>query len=198
MKHYVAFSYRFCLADGEKGSGYTSLFFLWLCWVFIAVWVFSINSCGEQGGYSLLQCTGFSLRWLLLLQSTGSRHLGFISCWVWTLECRLSSCGTQALLLLGMWDLPKPGTEPVSPVLAGRFLTTGQPGKSKGTSLKAEDQGLGGGHSNLVQLVQARWARVESLCPEPVREVRRMRAASCRTRQIPGAMIYPQGGQLGV
>ena len=30
----------------------------------------------------------------------------------------------------GMWDLPGPGTEPVSPALAGRFLTTGPPGKS--------------------------------------------------------------------
>ena len=29
-----------------------------------------------SGGYSLLQCTGFSLRWLLLLQSTGSRARG--------------------------------------------------------------------------------------------------------------------------
>ena len=29
----------------------------------------------------------------------------------------------------GMWDLPGPGTEPVSPALAGRFLTTGPPGK---------------------------------------------------------------------
>ena len=38
----------------------------------------------ESGGYSLLQCMGFSLWQLLLLQSTGSRHAGF------------SSCGTQA------------------------------------------------------------------------------------------------------
>ena len=29
-----------------------------------------------------------------------------------------------------MWSLPKPGIEPVSPALAGRFLTTGPPGKS--------------------------------------------------------------------
>ena len=30
-----------------------------------------------------------------------------------------------------MWNLPRPGIEPVSPVLAGRFLTTGMPGKPK-------------------------------------------------------------------
>ena len=29
-----------------------------------------------------------------------------------------------------MWDLPGPGTEPVSPASAGGFLTTGPPGKS--------------------------------------------------------------------
>ena len=29
-----------------------------------------------------------------------------------------------------MWDLPGPGLEPVSPALAGGFLTTAQPGKS--------------------------------------------------------------------
>ena len=28
-----------------------------------------------------------------------------------------------------MWDLPGPGIEPVSPALAGRFLTTVPPGK---------------------------------------------------------------------
>ena len=29
-----------------------------------------------------------------------------------------------------MWDLPRPGLEPVSPALAGGFLTTAAPGKS--------------------------------------------------------------------
>ena len=54
------------------------LFFFWLCWVFIA-------ACGlflvaVSGGYSLLQCTGFSLRWLPLLGSTSSRARGLSSC----------------------------------------------------------------------------------------------------------------------
>ena len=43
--------------------------------------------------------------------------------------CRLSNCGSQAQLLRGMWDLPRPGLEPVSPALAGRFSTTVPPGK---------------------------------------------------------------------
>ena len=43
--------------------------------------------------------------------------------------CRLSNCGSRALLLRGMWDLPRPGLEPMSPALAGRFSTTVPPGK---------------------------------------------------------------------
>ena len=42
---------------------------------------------------------------------------------------RLSNCGSRAQLLRGMWALPTPGLEPVSPALAGRFLTTVPPGK---------------------------------------------------------------------
>ena len=98
----------------------------------------------ESGGYSSLQCAGFSLQWLLLLQSTGSRLTDFSSCGArasvvvacglsgcgsWALERRLCSCGAQAQLLRGMWDLPGPGLKPVSPALAGRFLTTVPPGK---------------------------------------------------------------------
>ena len=42
---------------------------------------------------------------------------------------RLSNCGSRAQPLRGMWDLPKPGLEPVSPALAGGFSTTAPPGK---------------------------------------------------------------------
>ena len=42
---------------------------------------------------------------------------------------RLSSCGSRAQSLRGMWDLPRPGLEPVSPALPGRFPTTAPPGK---------------------------------------------------------------------
>ena len=59
-------------------------------------------------------------------------------CGAWALGARasvvvargLSSCGARALLLHGMWDLPGPGIKPVSPALAGGFLTTVPPGKS--------------------------------------------------------------------
>ena len=42
---------------------------------------------------------------------------------------RLSSCGSRAQSLRGMWDLPRPGLEPVSPALAGRLSTTAPPRK---------------------------------------------------------------------
>ena len=47
------------------------LFYFWLHWVFVAARGLSLVAV--SGGYS-------SLRWLLLLQSTGSRHVGFSSC----------------------------------------------------------------------------------------------------------------------
>ena len=95
--------------------------YFWLRWVFVAVCGLSLVAV--SGGYSSLWCAGFSLRWLLLLWSAGSRREGFSSCGSWALEHRLSSCGTQAQVLHGMWDLPGPGLKPVSPALAGGFLT---------------------------------------------------------------------------
>ena len=101
--------------------------YFWLCWVFVAVRGLSLVAA--SGGYSSLWCSGFSLRWLLLLRSTGSRCVGFSSCGSWALGRRLGSCGSWAQLLHGMWDLPGPGLEPVSPASAGGFLTTLPPGK---------------------------------------------------------------------
>ena len=56
--------------------------YFWLRWVFVAA--HGLSLVAVSGGYSSLRCTGFSLRWLLLLRSTGSRRAGF------------SSCGTRA------------------------------------------------------------------------------------------------------
>ena len=109
-------------------------FYFWLRWVFFAARRLSLVAA--SWGYSSLRCASFSLRWLLLLRSTGSRCVDFSSCGTWTRNCglralerRFSSCGAQAWLLHGMWDLPGPGLEPVSPALAGGFLTTVPPGK---------------------------------------------------------------------
>ena len=43
--------------------------------------------------------------------------------------CRLSGHGSRAQPLRGMWDLPRPEHEPVSPASAGGFSTTVPPRK---------------------------------------------------------------------
>ena len=55
--------------------------YFWLRWVFIDVRGLSLVAA--RGGYSSLWRAGFSLRWLLLLQSMGSRCAGFSSCGTW-------------------------------------------------------------------------------------------------------------------
>ena len=83
--------------------------------------------CGAQVSH----CSGFSCYGA---QSLGVRASvvvarGLSSCGSRALEHRFSSCGARAQVLRGMWDLSRPGLEPVSPALAGRFLTTAPPGK---------------------------------------------------------------------
>ena len=68
--------------------------YLWLRWVFVAACRLSLVAASR--GYSLLRCTGFSLRWPLPLQSTDSWCVGFSYCVSQGLEHRLSSCGAWA------------------------------------------------------------------------------------------------------
>ena len=60
---------------------YLLFIYFWLCWVFVDV--LRLSLVVASGGYSSLWCTGFSMRWLLLLRSTGSRSVGFSSCSTW-------------------------------------------------------------------------------------------------------------------
>ena len=101
-------------------------------------------SIGGCAGSSLLQGLFSSCREQGLLSACGAQashrrafsraaqvlgHLGFSGCSSWSREHELSSCGTQSWLLRGMRDLPRSGVEPLSPALAGGFLTTEPPGK---------------------------------------------------------------------
>ena len=70
------------------------LFYFWLCWVFIAARGLSLVAV--SWGYSSLQCTDLSLRWLLLLPSTGSRRAGFSSCGTWAQQLWLPGSRAQA------------------------------------------------------------------------------------------------------
>ena len=76
----------------------------------------AFSSCGKRGPLFIAVCGP-----LTIAASPAAEH---------RLQThRLSSCGSQAQLLCGMWDPPRPGLEPVSPALAGRFSTTAPPGK---------------------------------------------------------------------
>ena len=75
----------------------------------------AFSSCSEWGPLFIVVC-----RPLTIAASLVAEHRLQIR--------RLSSCGSRAQLLRGMWDLPRPGLEPVSPALEGRFSTTAPPG----------------------------------------------------------------------
>ena len=66
---------------GDKCIVIFCFVWFWLRWVFIAARGLSLVAA--SGGYSSLQCVGFSLRQLLLLWSMGSRRMGFSSCGTW-------------------------------------------------------------------------------------------------------------------
>ena len=83
------------------------IFFLsFLIYLFIYLFIFgcigsSLLRAGfslvvVNGGYSSLWCTGFSLRWLLSLQSMGSRHTAFSSCGTWAQQSWLAGSRAQA------------------------------------------------------------------------------------------------------
>ena len=68
--------------------------YFWLRQVFDAARGLSLVAASR--GYSLLRYAGFSLRWLPLLRSKGSRRAGFSSCGSQALERRISSYGSRA------------------------------------------------------------------------------------------------------
>ena len=79
-------------------------------------------SSGRGQELLLLQYVGFSLQWLLLLQSTSSRHTGSSSWGTWAEQ--LGSWALEHICSMEWRNLPRSGIEPVSLALAGRFFTT--------------------------------------------------------------------------
>ena len=61
------------------------VFNVFIYFIFWPWWVFSdaggLSLVVASGRYSLLECAGFLLQWLLLLQSMGSRVLGLQQLW---------------------------------------------------------------------------------------------------------------------
>ena len=77
---------------------FKKLFMFWLGWVFIAVLRLSLVAASV--GCSLVGVGGLLVEWLLLLQSTDSRHAGFSS------RARGLSCPMTRGIFLGQgWNL---------------------------------------------------------------------------------------------
>ena len=76
----------------------------------------AFSSCGKPGSLFIAVCGP-----LTIAASLVEEHR--------LQTCKLSNCGSRAQLLRGMWNLPRPGLEPVSPALAGRLSTTAPPVK---------------------------------------------------------------------
>ena len=104
-----------------------NIFFFWLCWVTITVRGLSLVVA--NGGYCSLQCAGFSLWWPLVAEH------GLQACRLQQLWLAGSRAQAQQLWHTGFVaprhvGSSRPGLEPVSPALAGGFLTTASPGKT--------------------------------------------------------------------
>ena len=76
----------------------------------------AFSNCGEQGPLSIAVRGPLTVAASLVAEHRLQTR-------------RLSSCGSRAQLLRGMWDLPRPGLEPASPASADRLSTTVPPGK---------------------------------------------------------------------
>ena len=123
----------FCVSGAQVTSVPFDLFF-WcgpffkylFIYLFMAVWglrfcVRAFSSCDKQGPLFIAVLGPLTIAASLVAEHRLQMR-------------RLSNCGSRAQLLRGMWDLPRPRLEPVSPALAGRFSTTAPPGKPHLTS----------------------------------------------------------------
>ena len=109
------------LFDIMKGCALFFFFNYYLFILFLAVLGLrfcarAFSSCGNRGPLFIEVCGPLTIAASLVAEHRLQTR-------------RLSSCGSRAQLLRGMWDLPRPGLEPVSPALAGSLSTTVPPGK---------------------------------------------------------------------
>ena len=98
----------------------------------LCCYVRAFSSCSEWGhspwSAQTSHCSGFSC--------CQAQAVGVCTDGSTLSHCsRLRNCSRQAFehrirSSQGMWNLPGPGVQPVSPALAGRFLSTAAPGKS--------------------------------------------------------------------
>ena len=92
-----------------------NIVYFWPCWVLVAAHRLAAHSCGEWRPLFI------AMLGLLLLQSTGSRHVGSVA------AAHGPSCPTACGTFLDQGSM--------SPALASGFLTTGPSRKSRPTFL---------------------------------------------------------------
>ena len=94
---------------------------------------FSAQCTGTKKGkkiYAYVELSHFGVFWLVFFAVRGPLAAVASPVAEHRLRTRrLSGHGSRAQPLRGMWDLPGPGHEPVSPALAGGLSTTAPPGK---------------------------------------------------------------------
>ena len=132
----LVFFFPVCTFNEIKGSSFLflvcqrALFFLFfICLKYLFIYLFMVvlglrfcarafSSCGKRGPLFIAVRGPLTVAASLVAEHRLQTR-------------RLSNCGSWAQLLRSMWDLPRPGLEPVSPALAGRFSTTAPPGKPR-------------------------------------------------------------------
>ena len=103
------------------------IYFLFLAVLGLRFCAWAFSSCGERGPLFIAVCGPLTVAASLVVEHRLQTR-------------RLSSCGSRAQLLRGMWDPLRPRLKPVSPALAGRFSTTAPPGKPSVKVLKNYNQ----------------------------------------------------------
>ena len=132
------FLFTFCLLSSVRDRG--DFFFNNVVCLFVYIYG-CIGSLLLRAGFLQLPQAGATLH----CGARTSHYSGFSCCGARALGAQasvvvargLQSAGSVVVAhglscsTAGMWDLPGPGFEPVSPALAGGFLTTAPPGKPR-------------------------------------------------------------------
>ena len=95
---------------------YNFYFYLFMAVLGLRFCARAFSSCGKRGPLFIAVCGPLTIAASLVAEHRLQTR-------------RLSNCGSRAQSLRGTWDPPRPGHEPASTALAGRFSTTAPPGK---------------------------------------------------------------------
>ena len=131
MGHYFYIKYQLYEVSLHRMKFFLIILCIYLFLALLGLHCYAGFPLVVSGDYSLTAVRGSLIAVLPLVACVAQAlwRAGFSTCGSWALEHRLNSSGTWAELFLGMWDLPCPGTKPVSSALAGSFYITEPRGK---------------------------------------------------------------------